>query len=454
MLSASRRTDPTVMLSPSRRTDLTVMLSPSRRTDLTVMLSPSVRTGGEASAGLAVLLAAALLALPAAAQSSEGTTKKGSFRAGPFWLTPRVVLYNAGSDSNVYNDEVAPVASGSGSLRPSLDVLLPVGRKLDLKTNGWLGWSWFKDQDGQGSVDRGLGAGAELRLGPVTLNGSANKGWAHQRFSIEIDERLDRKDETWGGGASVRLGRRFSLGGSVAENRFRYEAGIEVNGDLVSESLDRDGQSLQGQASLVLTNFTTLVLEAGRQEDTFVSDPTLQDAVALSYRYAGGFNFVAGGLFTGHFRVGWRAYPSGQQAAPEASGTLLEASLVTGAGRLGRLTLDGARDIAYAAERVDGQRNSYVSSRYGVRLDTELPASLVARGWLGWQQADYVLPYEQGDQSVDRKDTVRIQGLGLLRAFGKTFSVGGTIEWSRRASDVPGFDYVRRAYGITAEYTP
>lgn len=415
-----------------------------------VIPSPIRRAGGLPAALATVLL----LALPAVAQSSEGTKKKGSFRTGPFWLTPRVVLYNAGSDSNVYNDEVAPVASGSGSLRPSLDVLLPVGKSLDLKANGWLGWSWFNDQDGQGSVDRGAGGGAELRLGPLTFTGNAGKGWARQRFSIEIDERLDRTDESFGGGASVGLGRRFSVGGSVSESRYRYEPGVEVGGDSVSESLDRDSHMLRGAAQVVLTNFTTLVLEADRQEDTFVSDPTLADPVAVSNRYAAGFDFVAGGLFTGTLRVGRRNYPSGQEAVPGASGTLLEANLRTGVGRLGRLTLEGARDISYAAERVDEQRNSYVMNRYGVRLDTELPASLIARGWLRWEKADYVLPYEQAGTSLDRQDTVHIQGLGLFRAFGKSFSVGGTIEWWRRESPITGFDYVRRAYGITAEYTP
>ncbi len=420
------------------------------------MLSPSRRARGEASAGLAALVAVVLLlALPAAAQSSEGTTtKKGSFRAGPFWLTPKVILYNAGSDSNVYNDEVDPVASGSGSLRPSLDLLLPVGKSLDLKANGWLGWSWFRDQDGQGSVDRGVGTGAELRLGPLTFSGNAGKGWARQRFSIELDERFDRTDEFYGGGVALRLGRRFSIGGSVSEARYRYEPGVEVNGDSVSESLDRDNWVLKGTAGLVLTNFTTLVLELDRQEDTFVSDPALGDPVAVSNRYAAGFDFVAGGLFSGTFRIGRRDYPSGQEAVPQASGTLLEADLTTRAGRLGQVTLEGSRDIYYAAERLEGQRNSYVMNRYGVRLDTELPASLVARGWLRWEMADYVLPYEQAGAALDRQDTVHIQGLGLFRAFGKAFRVGGTIEWWRRESPITGFDYVRRAYGITAEYTP
>jgi len=413
--------------------------------------SPSGRGAGVRAAAAAAVL---LLAPALAAQSSESSTKKGSFRVGSFWLTPKVILYNAGNDSNIYNDDVDPVASGSGNLRPSLDVVLPVGRRLDLKANGWLGWSWFSDQEGQSSVDRGLGAGAELRVGPVTMTGNAAKGWARQRFSIEVDERFDRADESFGGGASLKLGRRFSVGGSVSETHYRYEPGVEVNGDSVSESLDRDNRYLRGTAHVVLTNFTTLVLEADRHEDAFVSDPALQDPVAVSYRYAAGFNFVAGGLFTGNLRIGWRNYPADQEAVPEASGTVLDAYLTTGAGRLGRLTLEGARDISYAVERVDGQRNSYVMTRYGVRLDTELPASLVARGWLRWEQSDYVLPYEEGGASLDRNDTVRIQGLGLFRAFSKSFSVGGTIEWWRRESEITGFDYVRRAYGITAEYTP
>lgn len=399
-------------------------------------------------------LAVLCLAPSLLAQSTEAPARKGRFRLGPLWLTPKVVLYNAGNDSNVYNDEVDPVASGSGSLRPSLDVLLPVGKSLDLKANGSLGWSWFKDQEGQSSVDRAVSGNAELRVGPLTFDANAGKGWARQRFSIEVDQRLDRTDESFGGGASVKLGRRFSLGGNASKTRYRHEQGVLVSGDAVSASLDRDGQLLQANASLTLTNFTTLVLEAGRQEDTFVSDTTLNDRVAKSNRYAAGFNFVAGGLFTGHIRAGWRDYPAGQEAVPPSHGTLLDANLVTKAGRLGQLTLEGGRDITYAAERVDGQRNSYVTSRYGASLDTELSWSLLVRGFLRWERADYVLPYEQDGAALDRKDTVRTEGLGLLRAFGKTFRVGGTIEWSHRESDLNGFGYDRRAYGLTVEYTP
>lgn len=420
------------------------------------MLSPSPRTGGEASAGLWAFVLAALLlpTLPLAAQSTESPGRQGRFQVGPFWLTPRVLLYNAGSDSNVYNDEVDPVAAGSGNLRPSLDLLLPVGKKLDLKANGWLGWSWFNDQEGQASVDRGFSGEAELRVGPLTFDANAGKGWAKQRFSIEVDERLDRTDESYGGGVSVELGRRFSLGGNVEESKYRYQEGVEVNGDLVATSLDRDSQRLWADASLELTNFTTLVLEAGRLEDTFVSDTSLLDPVAVSYRYAAGFDFVAGGLFTGHFRAGWRSYPADQEAAPPADEFLLDANLLARAGRLGQLTLELGRDVTYAAERTAGVRNSYVMNRYGVALDTELPASLVARGFLRWERADYVLPYEVEGDLLERQDDVRTQGLGLFRAFGKTFKLGGTIEWSQRESDVPGFDFTRRAYGISAEYTP
>lgn len=420
------------------------------------MLSPFGLFEGEASVGRAAIVLAALLlpALPLAAQSTEAPDRKGRFHVGPFWLTPKVVLYNAGNDSNVYNDEVDPVAAGSGNLRPSLDVLLPVGRSFDLKANGWLGWSWYNDQEGQSSVDRGLSAEAELRVGPLTLDANAGRGWANQRFSIEIDERLERTDESFGGGVSVKLGRRFSLGGSVSETRYRYEEGVLVNGDSVAASLDRDSQLLQADADFKLTNFTTLVFEAGRQEDTFVSDTTLSDPVALSYRYAAGFSFTTGGLFTGDFRAGWRSYPAGQEAAPPADELLLDAHLSTSAGKLGRLTLEAGRDVTYAADQIEGVRNSYVMNRYGVALDTELPASLVARGFLRWERADYTLPYDVDGVAVDRKDTVRTQGLGLLRAFGRAFRVGGTIEWSQRESEVPGFDYTRRAYGITAEYTP
>jgi Putative beta-barrel porin 2 len=368
------------------------------------------------------------------------------------------MLRNAGSDSNVFNDAEQPVSDSSAVIEPSIDTLLPLGRRVRVLGRGSLGLNYFQRESEERSTDLAGMLRTEIDVGPATLFGGVAGGRHKQRFSLEVDQRLDRTDQTLSAGLNLRLGRRLALGGAVNTSTFDYQGGVQVGGDLVDNSLDRDTRTYNGSLSYTLTSRTTLIFGADVVEDTFTDAPSNADT-ARSYRYTGGFSFAAGGLFTGEARAGWRHFPqTNAEVVPAFDGLALGVDLATHVGRLGALVLVASRDVNYAVQRVPTvsglQRNSYVAERYGATLNTELPGSLLARGSILFDRAQYLLPYLESGQLLDRADRLRTVGAGLFRAFGSTFRVGGTIEWTTRESNARAFGYKRRVYGLSAEYTP
>lgn len=374
---------------------------------------------------------------------------------GPFWLTPKIVLRNAGIDDNVFNESGAGVSDRQAVLTPSLDALLPVGRRLRLSGTGSLGLNYFQREDRERSTDLAGNGRAEIDAGPFTLYGVLGGGRYKQRFSVEIDRRLERTTSSWGGGLRFRPARKLTLSGQAARQTFRFEDGVAVGGESVKSVLDRRTTTVTGGLSYALTPRTSLVFSADVIDERFTAQAGGPDEVR-SYRYLGGFSFNTGALLSGGVRAGVRRYPDDAgQAAPGYNGLSLAVDTSMPLGERARLALAATRDVSYAVARAPtaggSRRNSFVSFNYGGTLDLELPLSLLARGSLGFERADYVLPYAGG---LDRLDRVRTWGVALFRAFGPALRVGGNVEWARRRSNLGGHDYERRSYGLTAEYTP
>lgn len=410
--------------------------------------------------GLALLLV--LSGQPLDAQSASGSAraeKKGRFRLGPLWLTPKILLKSAGNDNNVFNDAEQPVSDRSAVFQPSTEALLPLGKRARLIGQGAVGFNYFQRQSEERSTDLSGSLRGELDVGPLTFFAAAAGGRHKQRFSVEVDQRLERTDSSFNAGADLRLTGRVRLTTAMTGGRFRYQSGVTVQGQDVKTSLDRDNRLWSATLGYALSKRTSLELSGERIEDTFLDTAPGREDTVRSYRLSGGFAFAVGALFTGQARAGWRHFPESASAlVPAFDGLALGVNLGMPVGRLGNLQLLASRDVSYAVARVPGpdgpRRNSFVASRFGGTLNTELPLSLIVRPGLYFDRADYILPHVQGGLPFDRKDRVRTVSVALLRAFGQSLRVGGTIEWARRESDLNGFDYKRRAYGLTAEYTP
>jgi hypothetical protein len=400
-----------------------------------------------------------LFAAPAAAFAADPPEPTGAFKLGPAYLTPRLLVRSAGVDTNVFNSASGEVSDTSAVISPGLAALLPVGRRLRLSGDGNLDLNYFRREDTERSTDVSGDGRADLYLGPVTFFAGGGAGRLRQRFSIEVDERLERRERRLLGGVVLHATRKLALTAEVRRSTSTYEAGVLVAGDDVKESLDRRSLVATLRAEHALTDQTTLVVFARRHDDRFLSDPDPERRQAESYTYAGGFQFGERAVLTGAVLAGVREYPAqAGNAAPPFTGLYLDVSASTSLRSRARVALNASRDVLYAVNRadtVDGSlRNSYVSRVLRGELSLELPFRLIGRGSLGQERARYLLPYEQDGEPFDREDRVLTYGVGLLRAFGRAVRVGGTAQWSRRTSNLRGFGYSGLRYGLSAEVTP
>jgi hypothetical protein len=409
--------------------------------------------GGARGIGLLCLLAAAAAELRAA----EPKRPRGRFKLGPLHLTPRFEIRNAGVDTNVFNTLTDPIPDTSVVGRFALDGALPLGRRLTLTGNGYADLNYFWRESTESSLDYGGEGLAELQAGRFTVFAGGGGLQASQRFSIELTQRVPRHEKWVNGGLDLALTSRLStrLLGSVRE----YEFGsLQLGGEDIRERLDR--RSLTGGAELryALTRKTKLMASAERIEDRFSHQIGRGPRRTLSHRFLGGFELDERALLSGRALAGIRQLPTGigeQVSRPRDLALAVDAALRLG--RFGRLELAGDRDVFYSAEGVNVQdlrrRSAYLYTRYRAEVLLGLPLELLGGAFAEWQEASFLLPQSR-EEPFRRVDRVHTFGGRLLRRLADGVSLGATVAWSQRVSNVESLAYRGLVYGAQAEVVP
>jgi hypothetical protein len=370
---------------------------------------------------------------------------------GPVFFTPRLSI-NAGVDDNVYNDEQSTIADEAVVVTPSLEVVVPVGRRFRVRSFGSVMPYYFATEKSQRHTDRygRIGVEGELsRLGAFVWRG---EGRYRQRFSIELDERLAREESSWGFGGTVRVGP-TTVRLSQRQVTSLYEQGAEVQEFDVHAALDRKTITRTGELEIPLTRRTTLVPWVDLVQDTFLaSGPTLEPRVD-SQRFAAAFKFTEKALLAGRVALGVRRFGAHEGVAPY-QGLYAAVDLGIPLPLANLLQLSATRDVAFTvtpAAALEIQRNTATESTYRAELRFPLPAAFFGRASAAYSALDYLLPTLQDGVALDRKDEVWGIGGALLRRFGSRVSIGGSVQRNHRESTVAGHSYRGLIYGVTGE---
>jgi hypothetical protein len=409
-------------------------------------------------------LAATLVALaaPALAQYGRPITeqeKAGYWRLGPFRLTPLLEVRNAGVDSNPFLSAGAEISETEISLRGGLKLHVPVGRRLRLRGDGWLDYTFYSEALEQGAVFPGGDLRAELDVSRLTFFGGGGHFTDRQRYTTDIDTRIERSEDWLNGGVQLQLSTIIGVDFGAEERHNRYTPDEDdPDGERIKLLLDRDTLSYQGRFRYELTPLTTALVSAEVIEDTFrFGDPAT--AETTSYRYLAGLEFGEKAVLTGRFLAGVRDIP------PSSAGTVVPYTgpafkVLVRVPLLQRFRLHSFydRDVYYSASLVSTgeelKRNTYVYDRVSVTLEFDLPFRFVGRALAGWQNADYQQPLVVDGQDVLREDRIRQLGFSLLRRLGRSARFGVTAMHIERASNVPGSDYSRWRVGLQGEFVP
>jgi hypothetical protein len=405
-------------------------------------------------------VALSLVLAAGAAAPAQDKPKPGRHHIGPLYVTPRLLLKDAGVDTNVFQTLNDPVKDAVMVLSPRLDGALSAGR-LSLTGFGFLDVNYFRIEDEERSTDFYGEGRAEVDLGSLLLFGGGGGGQFNQRFSIDVDDRLQRQEKRANAGATFRFGRRLSLTVQGASEVFTFAPGELRQGGDIKEAMDRNTLTVTGQARYALTSKTTVLLSADALEDRFFSEPANLPRERRSYRYLGGVELGTRALFSGRFLGGLRVFPGTlAEGSPPYQGPVLSADLTIPVARVARLHLVGERDVLYASSLVDvgsvAYRNAFVLERYLADVAFGLPAGLTALVMAGFEESTYLLPYPYPDERsfgsrVDHRYTANV---GINRRFGDQIRVGAYFGFARRVSSLPLFSYEGLRYGLNAEILP
>ena len=253
------------------------------------------------------------------------------------------------------------------------------------------------------------------------------------------------------GGATLRLTSRLSwITTTLASGRSTDPRPGQIRRSIrTAQALDRTSDINLFEALVKVSDATTLVGRASLQKDEFehVLGPRSQ---ATSNRYDGGVKFSGVGVFSGALLGGLRASRGGVSEAVAADSTW------TLDGRLGmpfllgsHLDLRAVRDYSYSvfdSTVPDAPpRSTYIATRYSAMVSFSLPLDLIMRTGYRYETAEYPTP------TTAPFGNPRTHGVdfSLLKAFGDSFHVGGTLQYEKRDAQ-EGFRYEGYRYGLAA----
>jgi hypothetical protein len=361
------------------------------------------------------------------------------------------VPFAAGVDSNVYNTP-DPTSDQSASLTPTLQVVLPLTRHLRISGTGGIVPQYFHREASERYTDLFGDIRGEVDVGPMTLYAGIGGGHYHERFTLEIDDRLLRREKRDLFGGTVHVGKRVTVSGSQSRVTYTFDPTATVNGQPVSTSLDRQTTTRRADISVPLTRKTSLVPFVEFVQDRFLHPTPGQKPSVDSQRYGGALSFSELAFLNGTLAAGVRRFGAGQGVTPY-NGPFLAVTLGSPFVFGTRLLLSANRDVTYSAlAPLDANlRSTYVNSIYRADVVFELPARLHGRLFGGFRESKYLLPPDVESTTGPRRDHGWLEGAELLRHFGRHLSLGGRVQHESRTSPVDGRSYDAMLYGLAGE---
>ena len=192
-------------------------------------------------------LSAILMAKPCFGETWKGLELQrriadAPWRFGPFHIQPRLVISNAGVDSNIFYSPTDPVKDYTVTAGPAATVYVPIYRKFVLSAYGSPQYVWYSETVRERTWNYYFNGAAQLSLKNVFLSAEGKYSDARERWNTEIDIRPRRKETGYGGSMLVNLAHRTSLSFAYRTAEYDYESVEYEGGFNVQERLNRREQ--------------------------------------------------------------------------------------------------------------------------------------------------------------------------------------------------------------------
>jgi len=378
---------------------------------------------------LAVLFTAAA-AVPAAAQITPPPDPDTPLiQAGPFGLSPSLLLRDFGRDENVFNERDDPRGDFTFTIVPRAEIVFrPRAVRVTYLTA--FEYVYYDTYESERSTNLSSSVRADFTLGrffPYLLATGTN---TRQRLNAEVDTRARHQQRVYGGGASLRIGTRLTVGAGGRTTRLRFEEG-SFRGEDLATSFDSNTDVIEASGTLQLTPYTGLSLVVSHEQERF-RVATERDSDSL--RITPTLTFSPEAVLNGSIAIGYRRFAPQSRALPEYSGVVATATVGTTLWNRHRVEMVFGRDIRYSYERTTPYYlatggNVTVTSQLGGPFELRLTGS---RQLLAYRGINLTATERPGD------DAVTGYGGGIGYRIRELLRLGLTLDWSSRDSDLSG----------------
>jgi hypothetical protein len=348
-------------------------------------------------------------------------------QAGPVSFYPSISLHDVGTDSNVYNDGVAPRDDFTYSVTPRLYAVVPIAhaRFIGTGTGDFVYFRTYKDQQSLNGFFEGRYDSVDGTIRPFATLALAS----NERQTLEIDERIRQGRTALTLGAEIELASKTSLMGWVYRERAAWDPSEEYRGVSLAEQLNSTIDIAAAGARIRLTPFTSIVAIAEIQRDRFESSPE-RDSDSL--RIAPYVEFDNGAAIVGRARAGYRSLTPLHSGITGYSGFV--SSVAIGWNVLERLRgkVDAGRDVRFS---YDPLQPLYLETGllFEIRQRVAGPFEVIAMGerWqLRHQRID-------GTSFDGRRETTSVIGGGIGFRVREQVELSFTVDRRERASSDP-----------------
>jgi hypothetical protein len=366
---------------------------------------------------------------------------------GPFYVTPTVLLKNAGVDTNVFNQSGDQKSDFTVTLAPQADIAIPIARRGLFRTTVGTDLVYYATYDSERSIDPFVHARGEAYAHRLTLFADESYLNTRQRPNYEIDLRSRHLENDLLAGAELRLTPRLSV--EIAGRRAitQYDADAFFDGTRLQQTLDRTTTGGVGTVRFRLTPLTTFGVKGDSLQDDFTYSP---ERNSRSFRVMPGVEFKPRALVSGYAWVGYREFTPDQPAVlPQFSG--LVADLGLSYTLLGSTTFGVSyhRDLTYSYEVddpffVDNSVGGSIRRALGGRFDA---IASIDRHVYAYERL-LTLP-----SGPDRTDTTWVYGANVGYRFRRQGRIGfGANYYQRESTTVRLVQYDGLRFGVTVNY--
>jgi hypothetical protein len=391
-----------------------------------------------------VILASAVTATPAAAQTERDPWESTRWRFGPFAVTPRVELKNLGWDTNVFNAPDEPKSDFTTTVGAPVDWWLRFGRGR-LHVVDYFEGVYFATYSNQGGFNQRHDVTLTVRLNRLRPYVGGYYLSTNDRPGYGIDARVRHTESNGNAGAVIRLTSRTNLDLSIRQTTFRYND-ADYPGAPFSTTLDRTAISYGAQASYGITPLTTFTLLVDGMQERYTESP---DRDNNGFRILPGVELNPHALIKGKAQAGYRKLDTLAPGMPDFSGLVANVELAYVFRGMTRFTVGLSRDIYFSYEVAEP---FYIQPGITLSLTQQVrgPWDVQARG--AWYRLDYQRTESAlGAALPERVDRSSSWGAGVGYRVGGDVRVGLNLDYTRRNSilDIQTYEGLRGGMAVT-----